>query len=343
MNVIDRDSSILIYSANRFDATGDRKFVGGFADRLKGICFVFALSKLVNRKFFIDWDSPSKISDIFDKNNVNWTLPEHIKNEIYKFQAFNFIDEFLTDDIKEIVKCSPMDMESRIFNNESSIVLNCNSLNFELFQPHALILQAYGIETGSASRFFRSIFDILFSNKKIENLSGYRDFATFKLSVNKVIGAQFRTGGDGQWKDPELDSIENSHVFSQSIIAYADKIKLNDFGVFLTTDSQIAKQRIGDYLGNKVQFFCFPGAPIHLERSALSDASFGAMQVALEHTALSECHHVIVGAGEFGVTAAYRGDKSPIFYKSIGQPFQWKHLPEILLRKTSEFCNRLSK
>lgn len=233
MNVIDRDPSILIYSANRFDGAGNRKFVGGFADRLKGICFTFALSRLVNRNFFIDWDNPSKLTDIFDQNEIGWALPEEIKNIRYKIKTLNFIDEFFTDEVKAIIKRNPMDIEDKVFNNAISVALNCNSLNFDLFRPHALHLQAYGIEMGSESGFFCSIFDILFSNNRIYNLSGYRDFVNFKLSVKAIIGAQFRTGGDGQWKDPALDSIENSRVFSQSIIDYAEKIQLDNFGVFL--------------------------------------------------------------------------------------------------------------
>jgi hypothetical protein len=340
MNTIDHNSQILIYSANRFDGTGNRKFVGGFADRLKGICFTFALSKIINRQFFIDWDNRSKLEDIFAANEINWELPESIKNDFHKFQTFNLIDDFFTGELKATIKNSPLDLDRRIFNNASAVVLNCNSLNFELFEPHGLLLQAYGIDTASARSFFRSIVDLLFSDRKIQDFPGYQDFIKFKSSVNVVIGAQFRTGGDGQWHDPVLDSIENSEVFSQSILDYARKMKLRDYGVFLSTDSQIAKQRIARYLAGKVHFFCYSAPPVHLERSEQPEASSGAMQVALEHTALSRSDYVIVGAGEFGVTAAYRGDKTPIFYKSICPPIGWARLPWGLRRKIREFRRR---
>lgn len=333
---------MLIYSANRFDATGNRKFVGGFADRLKGICFTFALSKLINRQFFVEWDNPSALTDIFAPNEIIWELPESIKKDLHKFRTFNLIDEFFTDELKAVIKHSPVDVEAKLFNNSQAVVLNCNSLNFDLIRPHKQSLEANGIEVSSESCFFRSILDILFSNRKIYELPGYQDFLNFKASVNPnaIIGAQFRTGGDGQWDDPALDSIDNSGAFAQSVLNYARKIGLTDFGVFLSTDSQMAKQRIGGYLKNKVHFFCYASPPIHLERSTQREAANGAMQVALEHTALSECHHVIVGAGEFGVTAAYRGNKMPISYRSISPPRSWGWVPRALQRKIGGFRTR---
>lgn len=343
MNALDKDFPILIYSANRFDATGNRRYVGGFADRLKGICFTFALSRLVNRDFYIDWDDPCRLEDIFDQNRINWTLPEGIKNNLPNLKTFNLIDEAFSDELRAIIKRSPLELENRIFNSAGSIVFNCNSLNFDLFQSHGQPLQACGIEAASEKSFLRSIFGILFSTQKIRDLPGYQDFINFKSSTKSIIGAQFRTGGDGQWNDPALDSIENSEAFSQSIIDYARKIKLDNFGVLLSTDSQIAKQRIGRYLGDRVHFFCYPDTPIHLERSAQPVAARGAMQVALEHLALSESDYVIVGAGEFGVTAAYLGNKTPIFYKSVYPPIgSWANASWVLWRKLHEFWSKRS-
>ena len=49
---------------------------GGWADRLKGIMSVYALSLLTNRHFLIDIRTPCNFSHLFMPNQIDW-LPEH--------------------------------------------------------------------------------------------------------------------------------------------------------------------------------------------------------------------------------------------------------------------------
>ena len=45
---------------------------GGWADRLKGIMSVYALSLLTNRRFLIDIRTPCNFSQLFMPNTVEW-------------------------------------------------------------------------------------------------------------------------------------------------------------------------------------------------------------------------------------------------------------------------------
>lgn len=331
----------LIYSANRFGTEGDRQYVGGFADRLKGICFTFALSALLDRQFFIDWDHPSRLSDIFAEKRVNWEPTADVRQALPKAQKFNLIDEHFPDAWRELIKHQPAALEQKVFHRAEAVFLNCNSLNADLFRAHADRLRSRGIDATTSSSFFRSAFSMLFSTEAIYGQPGYKEFTAFKLAVGTVIGAQFRTGGDGCWADAALDSLGRSERFSQAILDYARKMDITDFGVFLTTDSQAAKQRVADYLGEKIPFFCYSAPPVHLDRSAQPEAACGAMQIAVEHTALSCSDHIIVGAGEFGITAAYLGDKPAINYGTICPPAGWRLVPWTLRRRLRETSHRL--
>ena len=62
---------------------------GGWADRLKGIMSVYALSLLTQRHFLIDITTPCNFSQLFVPNLVDWSIRSSSPNRISHINCMN--------------------------------------------------------------------------------------------------------------------------------------------------------------------------------------------------------------------------------------------------------------
>jgi hypothetical protein len=307
----------LTYSIERRDARGQTRLVGGFADRLKGIAFAYALALLTRRSFQIDWSRPCMLEDLMPPQTTDWRITESLATRLSSAPRFDWVDDGFTESIANLVS-GPLDrLDATLFEEQADVVVHANSIKFDALHPHSETLSACGLEADSALNLFASALETLLSPRLIQKEPGWGQWMNFRQSVGVVVAGQFRTGASTAWKDPALDDVDNSEAFAAALLRHAGRKGLRDFGVFFTSDNNDALRRIDAALPAGIPRLFFPGERVHLERSSKDAATAGALQVALEHTVISACDHVVIGAAQFGLTAAFRGRKMPVHYKKV--------------------------
>ncbi|WP_152521608.1 hypothetical protein [Marinimicrobium sp. LS-A18] len=312
---VERNERVLVFSVNRF--RGDQRVVvGGFADRLKGMCFSYLVALITNRLFFVEWNNPSDITSSFVPKLFGWDQLDDYDASVMK--QVDWVDTNLDEQVKLALREGGESIEG-LFGGERVVKVNSNQFPHSLLSDYSKLFSDYGIDWASYKGCFSGAFNSLFEYSPPEDkMKSFKAFGQFRESNVVVIGAQFRVGGtSGGWKDPQLEDVENAPMLAKAIETFASDRGYNKFGVYITTDNQDVKNILADYFLGKAEVFFFEERPTHLDRSTTEDAARGADQVYLEHTLLSLSDHVIVGKGGFGLTAAYRENKTPVKYTSL--------------------------
>jgi hypothetical protein len=308
----------LTYSIERINSGGARGYVGGFADRLKGICFAYSVALLTDRSFHIEWSRPCPLEDLLSQSMRDWRIDESLKASIAATASrFDWVDSGFSAELSTKFGTPHENLDHMLFEDIDDVVLHVNSFRLDSLATHRQRLLTLGVDSQSPRHCFASVFPHLFSIEPIKQQPRWEEFESFRRSVPILVGGQFRTGAGIGWNDPALDDIANSEAFAASLIKFGRSRGLSDFGVFLTSDNEEALQRISKALPSELQKFTYPGPRVHMERSPEALARSHAKQIALEFVALGECDHVIIGAGAFGMNAAFRLGKSPVHYKSL--------------------------
>lgn len=285
-----------------------RGFVGGYADRLKGVVFTYALSVILNRRFLIDWHDYGsvKIQNWLEPNVINWIPFDLFYNskDVNRFDLIDFkfksaaeFDEF----ISQLLLC-----------DSEFIVINANSLNYDFLKDSNFVKKDIFSYLITVQNFVSYVFNLLFDSSKLLNCNEFTNFQNFKSGNQFIVGIQFRTGGDGDWIDPKLGDVNDVEMIGHSVI---NKFKNNKFSCYITSDSKVARRNLFDFFKNKnIECFYYDFDPVHIERSKdLLDEQL--RQVLLDHITLSKCDSIVIGRGQFGLTAAYVGNKPAInFY-----------------------------
>lgn len=315
-------NAVIMFSANRIIG-GKRGKVGGFADRLKGVVTCYILSILTDRDFLIDWDHPAEISEFFAPNTVNWKFGKERVSTDANTQVFDFIDPALRPDQAEKLDLLLKTLEdktefSRVYGESEILKFYANFFDVDYFSPFENELKReLGIENFSNEEVFHVCFNRLFKFTCPESVENeFQRFQKFRAANKKVVGIQFRTGGSGNWEDPNLDQPQNIRQAARALRKKHSGFFKRKPAVFLTSDDPAAKEIFRDEIGKSFRVFSFNEDPIHFERSE-SPASREFGMVVLEFNCLTLCDDLIVGHGGFGVTAGYSQGFEPQRYWEI--------------------------
>lgn len=320
-------------------------YVGGLADRLKGVCFCYLLSSVLKRSFFIDWQEPFPLEEVLSPNKVNWIIDRkkiNTKNTV----VVNLIDKKFTEDIKYILKTDPKKFVDTLGNPENISIL-CNSFPGNVVSDLYSSLKTLEEPINCDDHFFEifhTLFQYRFENKAEQRKS---DFIYFKRKYKMIIGAQFRAGKTNKlWKDPYMDNPNNAKYLFKAIKNTAKKIGITEYGVFLTTDNPTVKLSATKIFKEK-NIFYFNDEPVHFERSKSSGKNSDIdlhKQVLLEFYLLSQCDHIICGVGGFGVTAALSGSKQYTrYWECIGILGTFLVIKRNVSKKITKWCKNIRK
>lgn len=128
----------------------------------------------------------------------------------------------------------------------------------------------------------------------------------------------------------------------KAIEVLKNKMALEGVSVYFCSDNWEAKQNAEKELSANFNFFAFDSKPKHLERSI--DLSADALDfIYAEHFALSACDYILTGAGQFGVTAAYRGGVPFSFIGDLIETPYWLDFLCYIENKKRKFFTRRKK
>lgn len=305
----DDQAKYLIYSASRHAILKDRQFVGGLADRLKGIYSAFLMAVATGRIFLIDWETPFPLSDNFRPNGYDWRLEPHLKKLGQRSGTYH-LD--MIDKRGITLKETPPDrLEQDILDGHDTCVVNINWLYAERYLDH--------FDLPSASdQAFRQIFDFLFEPLVAREFSPeIKQLDKRKQSHDGLFGIHLRIGGDAAWLDPKLDKRRSYRPLMKAAFEFAAKRGSTDPLFYFASDSEKAKRSVAkrDWPHPVVTI----AGPIqHLDRS--SDMTRQGNDFAFfEFEMLRHCDGVIGGAGAFYSTAAMAGGKPYTTYRDQAQ------------------------
>lgn len=315
----------IVFSANKIVAE-KRQNVGGFADRLKGAVTCYIFSILSGREFFIDWDHPIDISRLFTPNTVPWKLAGRNISGGDHVKILDFIDPALRPRQNANLDRFLKDLEDKAgfaeeFKAFDIIKVHANFFDVSYFSRfEAELMRELDIHTFSNEAVFQACFERIFKFSCPGEIEPeFELFRKFRRKKRKLIGVQFRTGGNGSWADPDLDRPENVRRAAQAL----RKKHLGFFkrkpAIFFTSDDPAVKAIFMAEMEREFRIFSFDGEPVHFERSGRSEDRALSM-IALEYTCLSLCDDIIVGHGGFGVTAGYSRGIAPQRYWEILDP-----------------------
>lgn len=288
--------------------------VGGFADRIKGALSGYLFGLLTNRSYFIRWERPIPLRRDFKQRKLLWQITPDVERALAKLEM-NTVD--LIDIELDGARRSSFEQQLHslaFLPKDRHVRLHTNSFMFNqmIVGGHGQELAAMGVEMTKESLCFQSCFNRLFEyNPDGSTAIRYQRFMSWKGRQSQVVGLQIRTGGDGDWNDPEMFSKLRWEIAAEAVENFVRLNRLGNVGVFITTDSDEIKSKIAERLSRKLDVFYFLDRALHLERSAENETRERAPVVALENSLLSECDFIVVGKGGFGTIAAWRKGRDP--------------------------------
>lgn len=326
---LQRPTSVLAYSSEYVLPTGQRRHVGGYADRLKGLLSTALLAMLCDRRFVAEWQTPHPISHALAPQALMWEMPLDV-------QTFARASHTLIDGIDDAAHArfrtkllALHDVYDRLHGHEHLIRIHSN-IDFlgDLLANRALLARTRlgrlldAMVAGSASEtvatwLFGALFRFLF---RYMPQGVFQDTWMRFLEIRQqriVVGVQFRTGGAGHWIDPELDGLASAERVAAAAVSAAQARGFDDPVFFVSTDHEGASAALGTALQprNEVLRFGFP--PAHFERSINADVGLQVDAPLLEHMCLAHCDLVVHGRGGFGTTAAMLGGVPAVPYAAF--------------------------
>jgi len=301
----DDQARYLIFSANRHPILKSHDYVGGLADRLKGVYSAFLMAVAAERIFLIDWDTPFALTDNLKPRDYDWRLEPHL-NLLGKRSRTTHLD--MIDKRGNVLKETPPGrLEQDIFGDCNICVLNVNWLYDDRYL-------SYFDLPPSHDQAFQVVFDFLFEPVLSKSLGNeIKKIDDLRRSHDGLFGVHLRTGGDKAWWDKKLDTRRSYRPLMKAAFDFAaGRGSVNPLFYF-ASDSEKAKRSVAKrtWPHNVVTV----AGPIqHLDRSTDmtrqgNDFTF------FEFDLLRRCDGIIGGAGAFYRTAAMAGGKPYVTYR----------------------------
>ena len=316
----------LVFSVE-FYQDGYKRWVGGFADRLKGMLSTALIAVLTDRIFLVDWRTPMPISDHFDAPNLNWNTIDIVENGAPVY----IVDAIDPDSYAKYSRYIHDNQDARkLFDGAPIARVHTNMLAIDdLLKMHELLRQtAVGQTLGRISSecpadiardgIVSVMFNYLMSYRPQRRaVEMWRDFQRRRAN-GPMIGVQFRSGGHGAWwGDGDMDDIGNAEAVRDGVVKIAESRFSGNVQVLIASDSAKFRSRLTELLTGIYQVCVYDGDIYHLERSS-GDPVAGVDFAMFEFMCLSHCDYIIHGVGEFGLTAARVGLKTHSHYSDIG-------------------------
>ena len=279
---------------------GRRALIGGLADRMKGAATVMLLSIALGRRFEIEWNHPEDIRRIFDYSRYDWSLRHD--NDVNL--EVDLIDKNFNIEIRKIMKEGLL--EDLFPEDEPRIKIFCNSVDVgvgkndqytNLFSDSFLTLNRMDL-VGS----FLSLLDY---RPGLEESMILMAFMSKVEYFDKTVAVHFRTGGDGAWRDPDMDDVSNVEKLIQRAGDIASKHE-GRVGVYFACDSDNLKRKVLKKYTSELDIFSINIPLAHIDRSEDRDAVMGSRFAMMENFMISMCDEILTGKGAFAELSANR-------------------------------------
>ena len=292
---------ILRFSVDRF--VNEKPVpVGGFADRIKGLCTAVLFSIGTGRKLEIEWDSPFPLREIYAQSDFDW---EASKRE--STFSLHLIDTSMTKIRDELPS---LDLLTLIPEEHEVVTVYCNSVERNLLRNNSL-LSHFNSESNFTNRDIVGSALSLFKLKPNEREKDLLNiFSALQTQYDYTIGVQFRTGGDGNWNDPKLGSLDDLPDLFKQISKILESVSSESSLIYVTTDSEKIKDIIRRDYSEDFDIVMVDVPIAHMDRSKDEMLISGSRMAVIENHLLSRCNRIVTGRGGFGHLAASRNFQS---------------------------------
>ena len=298
-------SKSIVFSTNRFE-NGKRRLIGGFADRFKGLASAIMWSIGANRSFKLDWTHPFPLDQIYDS-------PFHQIENKTDLPKIDLIDRNRVENLPSIMDAGILSFTP----DGDEILFHCNSVIMDFLKLEEIREKFPEVDLDQEGQpgqigqqelmaSILSIFRISPNEKETTFLSS---FISLKKQFPSTIGLQFRTGGGGEWRDPEWGDPGD---ISELIEEIASKLQEEDGQslLYLATDSKEAKEILLQLSHPRFRLICSNGPIAHMDRSSGDLAIQGSRFAIIENHLLSHCDKIYTVRGGYAKLASSRANKS---------------------------------
>ena len=299
----DPETRWLVYSTLRHPAFHPRGYVGGLADRLKGIFSSYFFAVASGRRFLIHWEDPQPLSRNFRCSEFEWAFVQFRDQLRHQNDGSRLIDHFDGVDNPPAHKKISISNIDDIFR-ERVCFINSNVFSLDVLRNLSLCERSDALGADDVKRLaFASLFEFNSSRFFPEHESRYADLIA---GGRNVVGVHLRTGAGNGWRDEELSDAARALEIVASARAEAFRRGLNDPAILFLSDSEEARKRVKAEFGDSIMI---PLDDIsHLDRSEhisqrSNDLAF------YEFELLSRTDLVIGTRGQYAMLAANIGEK----------------------------------
>lgn len=278
--------SLIFYSK-----TGD----GGYGDRLVGLISVYMISKIMNKKFYILWESPNICKFVENK----YECTENIDN----VTSLRLIDE-KCDVYRKRLEIEKLE---DIFPYES-IKISCN----QNIVQHLYLNKNYDLNmvnyTNDIVDAYKKIYTEFFVPKENLNLivnSMINKFAEY----DKVIGIHIRTGDLNMGLTQHILYDKNSLDDLIEKIIYKLKTMFScEYAIYIMSDFTGIEKIFEKYTNNKIFYHDFEVMHIDMIRGD-NNIDDGMLKLFADHITYSKCDvNIVHTSSNLGRTGAIIGD-----------------------------------
>jgi len=289
----------LKFSTERF-FNGNRAFIGGLADRIKGASTTMLLSIILGRKFELEWLHPEDINNIFVPKGYDWRQ----KDTSQEFKKIDLIDINFSKELR--TRLSENVMEDILNIHNENAILYCNSIELGYSQNVNYNFHKFNLFEKLNRRQLVGTFSSLLEYRPgLEESMMLMVFQNYIAEFDCCIAIHFRTGGDGGWRDPKMDQNENIEKLISRAIKIIDDLEGNCC-IYLACDSSSLKKSIISKYSDSLNIFSINIPLAHVDRSSDADAIMGSRYAVMENMMITLSNHILMGRGGFAELSANR-------------------------------------
>ncbi len=289
----------LVFSTERF-IDGRRALIGGLADRMKGASTVMLLSIALGRRFEIEWKHPEEMGRIFNYSGYDWSFKEGQDSNL----EVDLIDRNFTSEIRE--KMRDGDLEKLLPERESRIKIYCNSVDVEIGKNEEFSFRfSDSFKSLNRTNLVGSLLSLLEYRPGLEESMMLMVFLSRMSAFDKIVAIHFRTGGDGDWRDPEMDDVANVEKLIQRSREIASSYQ-GKVGIYFACDSDNLKKSVLEKYSSELEIFSNNIPLAHIDRSDDVGAVMGSRFAMMENFMISMCDDILTGKGAFAELSANR-------------------------------------
>jgi hypothetical protein len=289
---------------------------GGWADRLKGIMSVYALSLLVDRRFLIDIRSPCNFSQLFMPNKVDWRLSSSsfattskskrvFKDCLNYFQpdkCLNELNSALNKSENKFLSLKANQDWLSYFSKNSHFqakILNLGFNSTEHFQLHHVFY-----------KFYHKLFKLTpMLEKKYEKIKRHAQLTPY----TQIYCAQVRIGGarPNVKYDLKINELGRTQKLFWKFMR-ENFIKQDDWRVFITSDMEIVEREAIDEFGLE-RVIRIPGLNTHVDREHnLGNDCTRIEKPILDFHFMQMCDKAVISSSGFGRLGLWNRPNDPL-------------------------------